>query len=83
MYDHTSVLKAVEWRWNLPPLTARDSAARNIAKALDFTNPPELTAPRWSVPPVTGAPCAVGTAADYEQWRALRDLARREGWKLP
>ena len=25
--DHTSVLKLVEEKWNLPPLTARDAAA--------------------------------------------------------
>jgi phospholipase C len=23
-YDHTSVLKMIEWRWGLAPLTARD-----------------------------------------------------------
>ena len=33
-HDHTSVLKAVEWRWNLPPLTPRDASARNIARCL-------------------------------------------------
>jgi hypothetical protein len=37
VYDHTSILKAIEWRWNLPPLTPRDEAARNIAEVLDFT----------------------------------------------
>src|SRR6201996_3251911 len=29
-YDHTSVLKLIEWRWQLPPLTARD-ASNDIA----------------------------------------------------
>lgn len=83
VYDHTSVLKAVEWRWNLAPLTARDSAARNIAEVLDFVNPPNLSAPRWEVPQVVGAPCAAGSSADYEQWYALRDLAVSSGWRLP
>lgn len=83
VYDHTSVLKAIEWRWNLTPLTPRDAAARNLAEVLDFTNPPDLTAPRWNVPPVIGAPCALSTAADYEQWHALRDLALSTGWTLP
>ena len=26
LYDHTSVLKMIEWRWNLEPLTARDGS---------------------------------------------------------
>ena len=25
LYDHTSVLKFIEWRWGLAPLTARDA----------------------------------------------------------
>lgn len=82
VYDHTSVLKAVEWRWGLSPLTPRDSAARNIAEVLDFDNPPNLSAPQWTVPPFVGRPCALSTAADYEDWHALRDLARSEGWKI-
>jgi phospholipase C len=36
VYDHTSVLKMIEWRWGLPPLSARDAAANNLAEALDF-----------------------------------------------
>jgi phospholipase C len=82
VYDHTSVLKAVEWRWGLAPLTPRDSAARNIAEVLDFTSPPVLTAPQWDVPPFTGTPCAAGSASDYEQWHALHDLAVSHGWSL-
>jgi phospholipase C len=27
VYDHTSALKMIEWRWNLPALTPRDGAA--------------------------------------------------------
>ncbi|PKV97762.1 phospholipase C [Amycolatopsis echigonensis] len=82
VYDHASVLKAIEWRWNLPPLTPRDQAARNIAEVLDFTNAPNLTAPRWPVPTVVGAPCAVSQYVDYEQWHALRALALQNGWSL-
>jgi phospholipase C len=82
VYDHTSVLKAIEWRWGLAPLTPRDSAARNIAEVLDFTDPPDLSAPRWSVPPFVGTPCALASTSDYEQWYALRDLALSHGWSL-
>jgi phospholipase C len=48
LYDHTSVLKLIEWRWGLAPLTARDASDEiaNLAHALDFTAPnaslPEL-----------------------------------------
>jgi phospholipase C len=82
VYDHTSVLKAVEWRWGLPPLTPRDAAARNLAEVFDYSNPPNPDAPQWSVPAFVGAPCATSTAADYEDWHALRNLAVSEGWNL-
>ena len=41
IFDHTSVLKLIEWRWNLTPLTTRDTSAEigNLASALDFTSP--------------------------------------------
>ena len=81
VYDHTSVLKAIEWRWGLPPLTPRDTAARNLAEVLDFAAPPNLEAPRWLVPPAVGLPCGL-TDPDYEQWHALRDLALSLGWSL-
>jgi phospholipase C len=38
-YEHTSVLKMIEWRWGLAPLTQRDANARNLAEVLDFSNP--------------------------------------------
>src|SRR6185437_11576467 len=34
--DHTSVLRLVEQKWNLPPLTARDAAAATPLGALDL-----------------------------------------------
>jgi phospholipase C len=49
--DHTSVLRLVEDKWNLPSLTARDAAARSPLAALDldappaFSQPPDLAAP--------------------------------------
>ena len=39
LYDHTSILKLIEWRWNLPPLTKRDAAMNNLALALDLAAP--------------------------------------------
>ncbi len=37
VYDHTSILKMIEWRWGLQPLSVRDAAANNLATALDFS----------------------------------------------
>jgi phospholipase C len=37
--DHTSVLKTVEQRWNLPPLTARDAAAAGFGDVLTLSAP--------------------------------------------
>jgi phospholipase C len=36
-FDHTSILKTIERRWNLPPLTARDAAAPDVGGALTLT----------------------------------------------
>jgi phospholipase C len=43
--DHTSVLKLVEEKWNLPPLTRRDAAAVSPLGALDLENPPAFLNP--------------------------------------
>jgi phospholipase C len=36
-FEHCSILRMVEWRWNLPPMTARDRYARNLVEALDLS----------------------------------------------
>ena len=49
--DHTSVLKLIEEKWNLPPLTRRDAAAESPLDAVDldaepaFAKPPKLPEP--------------------------------------
>jgi len=46
VYDHTSVLRLIERKWNLPPLTRRDAAAKDpVDDVLDFDNPPAFLAP--------------------------------------
>jgi phospholipase C len=41
VYDHTSILKFIEWRWGLAPLTARDASSDigDLVDALDLANP--------------------------------------------
>jgi phospholipase C len=51
VYDHTSILKLIERKWNLPPLTRRDAAAHDPLDALDFQHPP-----RFGVPPDLPSP---------------------------
>jgi phospholipase C len=51
VYDHTSILKLIERKWNLPPLTRRDAAAIDPLDALDLEGPP-----RFLIPPSLPAP---------------------------
>jgi phospholipase C len=41
--DHTSVLKTIELRWNIPPLTARDKAAPDLGDVLTLATPRPLS----------------------------------------
>jgi phospholipase C len=51
VYDHASILKLVEQKWNLPALTRRDAAAESPLDALDLDGPPAfLTPPELSAP---------------------------------
>ena len=38
-YEHASILKFIEYRFRLAPLTLRDASAPNIGEVLDVTNP--------------------------------------------
>jgi phospholipase C len=83
--DHTSVLRLIEWRWGLEPLTVRDETANNLADALDFTKA-RRHAPLFYVPPGPfGAPCPVATAPappDGAELGGLAGLAVSFGWPL-
>ena len=45
VYDHTSILKTVEEKWNLPALTRRDANANSLFGMLDVTRPPAFLRP--------------------------------------
>jgi phospholipase C len=88
LYDHTSVLKLIEWRYNLPPLTSRDASDEiaNLALALSFAAP-NITAPTLPVikPPLP-TPCGLfelGSLVDNESYDfyklLISDLASE--WK--
>ncbi|HEX2439911.1 MAG TPA: alkaline phosphatase family protein [Methylomirabilota bacterium] len=40
VYDTTSILKFIETRWKLAPLSTRDAAANDLTAAFDFTQTP-------------------------------------------
>ena len=75
-FDHTSVLRLIEWRWQLRPLTIRDATATNLAEALDFNMDRRRTAPQFEVPlGPFGGPCGSVTAVAAEDWHRLLTLA--------
>jgi phospholipase C len=85
-YDHTSVLKLIEWRYGLPALTPRDAAARNLAEVLNF-GAPNLSAPQWTANPVFALPCFLqgtqgvpGAAQSNQGLPALGRQAKAQGW---
>jgi phospholipase C len=61
VYDHTSVLKTVETKWNLPALTRRDANASDVLEMIDLKS-----APGFLVPPALPAP-----ANPVESYRCL------------
>jgi phospholipase C len=83
VFDHTSVLSMIEWRWDLAPLTVRDAGANNLATALDFRSP-SLHAAQFAVPPGPfGAPCSLVTArASRNEWAPVLDMAATFGWPV-
>ncbi len=92
-YDHTSVLKLIEWRWGLAPLSQRDAShahrdPHNLAHALDFDHPntrlpnlPLLEFVPTACAPATAVanPGAVAVTTD-ERGSAIRDIPGREDW---
>jgi len=81
--DHTSVLKMIEWRWGLTPLTVRDEAATNLAEVLQFPAR-DFSAKQLPVPmgPFGGL-CvpAVPNLAEQE-WEPLLQMAADYGWPV-
>lgn len=59
VHDHTSVLKLIERKWNLPALTRRDAAADDLLDCLDLVGPPAFATPPLAAPtdPSVGAGC--------------------------
>jgi len=52
--DHTSILKLIEKRFNLPNLTRRDAAAHDLTDMFDFSQPALLIPPAMPDQPTNG-----------------------------
>jgi phospholipase C len=59
VYDHTSILKLVETKWNLPALTYRDANAAPMLDMLDLHRPWFLTPPELAEPLAVSDPSAL------------------------
>ena len=69
--DHTSVLKTVEQRWNLPALTKRDAAAPGFGDVFTLATPRTDDVLAGITVPVSSAPGpAAGTVSHLESVRA-------------
>ena len=91
VFDHTSVLKLIEWRFGLQPLTARDASDQigNLKIALNLEQPdasiPNLPVPASYVP----APCSQSNvfgdtfgSGESIDMQALQNLAASYGWPM-
>ena len=90
LYDHTSVLKLIEWRYNLPPLTSRDASDQigNLAQALNFSTPDYSVPSLPTVPPPIPTPCGLfelGSTIDNESYdfNNLLNSELTSNWRLP
>lgn len=79
-FDHTSVLKLIEWRWGLSPLSVRDQNARNLAEALDFTR--HSRPPLFVVPPSPTTACPLPQAVEDVSLGSLANLAPAFGFPV-
>jgi phospholipase C len=90
---HTSILKLIEWRWGVKPLTARDASADtvvgNLATVLNFEQPssnvPELHQPVAPAP----SPCFLGSfeaartaRRSQTKWSGLMNSGLLKGWRI-
>jgi phospholipase C len=88
-FDHTSVLKLIEWRFGLEPLGAREASDEvgNLAAVLRLDDPrpevPDLPRPERPRPRFCGDGAAGRHADDTDDtWAPLRESGRLAGWTL-
>lgn len=94
VYDHTAVLKLIEWRWGLSPLTLRDASSKigNPVANFNFSSPNASIPPLPQVGAVPGLPCllkglasgaesvSVGRSGPSTEFRALHESPLVRDW---
>ena len=77
VFDHTSILRMIEERWRLTPLTTRTATANSLGDVL-VKNEPRLPAPRYPVPFVPPVQACSVAAANVKanKWAPLVERAR-------
>jgi phospholipase C len=83
-FDHTSILRMIEWRHGLKPLTVRDQKAHNLATVLNFAHP-KTSSPQYDVPPFTSQGCAATAdleGSEFKEWPALKQRILANGGRL-
>ena len=60
VFDHTSILALIEYKWNLPAMTYRDANANNMLDMLDRRTPTFLHPPKLARPLLETDPGALG-----------------------
>ena len=83
VFDHTSVLKLIEWRWGLQPLTVRDETATNLAEVLQFPGSSERMK-QLAVPQGPFGQLCVPNVPDVTdlEWLPLLQMAADFGWPV-
>jgi phospholipase C len=77
VFDNTSVLRFIEWRWRLDPLTQRDATANNLAEELNFESR-SLAAPLYPMDPGPHATFCAPFEAD--KWQTIKQMAASFGF---
>jgi phospholipase C len=85
MFDHTSVLKLIEWRWGLSPLTQRDASSSrhdpgNLAWAMRFARPDSSVPDIPALLPFVPGSCMAGTPAIGGGPEPLSSSGERDTW---
>lgn len=75
LFDHTSIARTIEERFNLPPLTARDKAANSLSSIASLSAP-RTDAPLTMTPPPPSLPSNVSDESLNELQQQLLELAR-------
>jgi phospholipase C len=85
LYDHTSVLRLIEWRFGLRPLSQRDGSALetdpgNLADVLHLL--PDVSVPADIPHPASPAVVPCPATQEDDTWAGLRTSGLLDGWDV-